>query len=158
MALGRNWRGVLGGLLLLGGSGCTVSQQQQVLGTIGQIIPGSSNSIFSSGSSTQPASQPTSQSASQPTPESQETTAPQPTAVAPAPAPRVDPDRVDAQLVLRTLQHAMTDNPAPFQECLDNIQCRSALAAYLIRLQKQAMSTLELPPVYDRYDLQRGKE
>jgi hypothetical protein len=122
---------VLGGLLLLSGSSCTVQQQQQVLGTIGQVIPGSSNSVFA--------------------PES-------PPAAGATSAPRVDPDRVEAQLVLRTLQRAMTDNPGSFQECLDNSQCRPALAAHLIRLQKQAMSTLELPAMYDRYDLKRGKE
>jgi hypothetical protein len=114
-----------------------VRQQQQVLGTIGQVIPGSSNSLYGSGSSS------SSSSSSQATS---------------SPAPRVDLDRVEAQLVLHTLQRAMTDNPAPFQECLDNVQCKPALAAHLIRLQKQAMSTLELPSVYDRYDLKRGKE
>jgi hypothetical protein len=123
--------------LLLLGSGCTVQQQQQVLGTIGQMIPGSSNSLY--GSSSPSSSSSSSQAAS-------------------SPAPPVDYDRVEAQLVLHTLQRAMTDNPTPFQECLDNVQCKPALAAHLIRLQKQAMSTLELPPVYDRYDLKRGKE
>jgi hypothetical protein len=114
-----------------------VQQQQQVLGTIGQVIPGSSNSLYGSGSSSSSSS--SAQTAS-------------------SPAPRVDPDRVEAQLVLHTLQRAMIDNPTPFQECLDNVQCKPALAAHLIRLQKQAMSTLELPSVYDRYDLKRGKE
>jgi hypothetical protein len=60
--------------------------------------------------------------------------------------------------VLHTLQRAMTDNPPPFQECLDNPPCRLALTDHLIRLQKQAGGTLELPPTYDRYDLKRGKE
>jgi hypothetical protein len=128
---------LVSGFLVLAAGGCTVQQQQQVLGTIGQVIPGSSNSLYSSGSSASPSSS---------------------GSTASAPAPRVDPDRVDAQLVLRTMQRAMTDNPASFQECLDNAQCRSAFAAYLIRLQKQAMSTLELPPAYDRYDLKRGRE
>lgn len=126
-------RGVLAGWLLLVGSGCTVQQQQEVLGAVGQIIPGSSNSLYGSSSSS-----------------SSKTAA--------SPAPPVDYDRVEAQLVLYTLQRAMTDNPASFQECLDNVQCKPALAAHLIRLQRQAMSTLELPPVYDRYDLKRGKE
>jgi hypothetical protein len=122
---------------LLSVAGCTVQQQQQVLGTIGQMIPGSSNSVFSSGSSFSSAGA---------------------QAAAATPAPRVDPERVEAQLILHTMQRAMTDNPAPFQECLDNPQCRSAFAAHIIRLQKQAMSTIELPPVYDRYDLKRGRE
>ena len=124
MKQGWCWCGVLVGWLLLLSSGCTVQQQQQVLGTIGQVIPGSSNSMYSSGSSS------SSSSSSQ---------------AAASPAPRVDPDRVEAQLVLQTLQRA-------------NVQCKPALTAHLIRLQKQAMSTLELPPVYDRYDLKRGKE
>ena len=139
MKKGWSWRGVVGGCLLLLGNGCTVQQQQQVLGTIGQIIPGSSNSLYGSDSSSSSSSEPQASASSKP-------------------APRVDPDRVEAQLVLHTLQRAMTDNPAPFQECLDNAQCKPALAAHLIRLQKQAMGTLELPPVYDRYDLKRGKE
>jgi len=139
-----SWKGVVGGWLLLMSSGCTVQQQQQVLGSIGQFIPGSSNSMFGSSSSSSSSSG--SQDASSTT------------AAAATPAPRVDPDRVEAQFVLRTIQRAMTDNPAPFQECLDNTQCKPALAAHLIRLQKQAMSTLELPSVYDRYDLKRGKE
>ncbi len=124
---------MIGGCALLVCGGCTVQQQQQVLGTIGQAIPGASNSMFGESSSSS---------------ESQAAT----------PAPRVDPNRVEAQLVLYTLQRAMTDNPPPFQECLDKSECKSALAAHLIRLQKQAMSTLELPPAYDRYDLKRGKE
>jgi hypothetical protein len=131
----------MGGCLLLLSSSCTVQQQQQVLGTIGQVIPGSSNSLFGSGSSSSPSESPAA-----------------PSSTAATAAPRVDPDRVEAQLVLYTIQRAMTDNPAPFQECLDNAQCKPALAAHLIRLQKQAMSTLELPSAYDRYDLKRGKE
>ena len=138
------WGGVVCGCLWLFSSGCTVKQQQEVLGTIGQMIPGSSNSVFSSGSS----------SSSSPS----DSQAPASSTAAATPAPRVDPDRVDAQLVLRTMQRVMTDNPASFQECLENSQCRSAFAAHIIRLQKQAMSTIELPPAYDRYDLKRGRE
>jgi hypothetical protein len=138
MRKGQCWGVLVSGFFLLAGSGCTVQQQQQVLGTIGQVIPGSSNSLYSSGSSSQNASSTKTEAS--------------------APAPRVDPDRVEAQLVLRTMQRAMTDNPASFQECLDNPQCKSAFAAHIIRLQKQAMSTIELPPAYDRYDLKRGKE
>lgn len=126
--------------LLATATSCTVRQQQQVLGAIGQAIPGHSNSAFAPDSSSASSSD-------------------APTASSPAePAPRVDPDRVEAQLVLHTLQQAMTDNPAPFQACLDNAQCKPALTAHLIRLQKQALGALELPPVYDRYDLKRGKE
>jgi hypothetical protein len=137
MERGWRWSLIVGGALLLGGSGCTVQQQQQVLGTIGAVIPGSSTSVMTSRSTsstidTQPASAP--------------------------PAPRVEPERVDAQWILRTLQQAMADNPTPFQECLDNAPCKTALSAHLIGLQKQAGSTLELPSVYDRYDLERGQE
>jgi hypothetical protein len=134
---------VLVGLFLLSGSGCTVQQQQQVMGTIGALIPGSSTSIIT------PRSSPT-------TTETQTAGTTTETQTTSAPAPRVDSERVDAQWVLRTLQRAMTDDPAPFQECLDNSPCKIALTAHLIRLQKQAGSTLELPPVYDRYDLKRG--
>ena len=142
MKLRRRWVGVIGGCLLLLGGGCTVKQQQEVLGAIGQLIPGSSNSIVYKSS---PSSSSSSSSAGSQAAES-------------APTPRVDPDRVEAQLVLHTIQRAMVDSPSAFQECLDNAQCKPALATYLIRLQKQAMSTLELPPTYDRYDLKRGTE
>jgi hypothetical protein len=130
---GRNWVAVVGMLLLIGVSGCTVQQQQQVLGTIGSVIPGSSTSVLTSSSSQAKAEQTKSE-------------------------PQPDPDRVDAQWVLRTMQRAMADNPPPFQECLDNPPCKLALTAHLIRLQKQAGGTLALPPIYDRYDLKRGKE
>ncbi|NOT57230.1 MAG: hypothetical protein HOP18_21720, partial [Deltaproteobacteria bacterium] len=56
-----------------------------------------------------------------------------------------------------TMQRAMKDNPTSFQECLNESRCQLALKAHLINLQEQAVSTLELPPVYDRYDLKRGK-
>lgn len=146
MKIGGRWGSVLTGCVLLVSGGCTVQQQQQVLGSVGQFIPGSSNSVFGSSSSS-------SSAAASPARESQTTAAATPTST-----PRVDPDRVDAQLVLQTLQRAMTDNAAPFLDCLDNQQCKPALTGYLIRLQKQAMGTLELPPAYDRYDLKRGRE
>lgn len=130
---GRNWVAVVGMLLLIGVSGCTVQQQQQVLGTIGAVIPGSSTSVLTSSSSQAKSEQA-------------------------KPEPQPDPDRVDAQWVLKTMQRAMADNPTPFQECLDNPPCKLALTAHLIRLQKQAGGTLDLPPIYDRYDLKRGKE
>jgi hypothetical protein len=130
---GQNWVAVVGMLLVIGAGGCTVQQQQQVLGTIGSVIPGSSTSVFTS-------------SPSQVTAESGKT------------EPQPDPDRVDAQWVLKTMQRAMADNPTPFQECLDNAPCKLALTAHLIRLQKQAGGTLTLPAIYDRYDLKRGKE
>ena len=130
---GRNWVAVVRVLLVIGVSGCTVQQQQQVLGTIGAVIPGSSTSVFTS-------------SSSQAKSESGKT------------EPQPDPDRVDAQWVLKTMQRAMIDNPPPFQECLDNPPCKLALTAHLIRLQKQAGGTLTLPAIYDRYDLKRGKE
>lgn len=115
-----------------------MQQQQQVLGTVGQVIPGSSNSIFKGDSSSHDVGESTTAEAK--------------------PAPRVDPNRVEAQLVLPVLQRAMSENAAPFLDCLDNQNCRPALTGYLIRLQKQAMGTLDLPPTYDRYDLKRGKE
>lgn len=139
MNRGRNWTLAFAGVLLLGVSGCTVQQQQQVLGGVGKLIPGSSNSIIA------PSSSPT-------------TSSPAPSEPQAKAEPLPDPDRVDAQLVLRTMQRAMTDNPPPFQECLDNPPCKLAFTAHLIRLQKQAGGTLELPPAYDRYDLKRGKE
>ncbi len=138
MNRGGRWGSILTICVLLASGGCTVQQQQQALGTIGQLIPGSSNSVFKSDSESHDVGE--SQTA--------ET----------KPAPRVDPNRVDAQLVLQTLQRAMSNDTAPFLECLDNQNCRPALTAYLIRLQKQAMGTLDLPPAYDRYDLKRGKE
>ena len=137
MSKGRTWLVMLMGGVLLSVGGCTVQQQQQVLGAVGSIIPGSSNSIITSSSSPTPSEQASGQVKAEPPP---------------------DPDRVDAQLVLRTMQRAMTDDPAPFQECLDNSPCKIALTAHLIRLQKQAGGTLDLPPIYDRYDLKRGKE
>jgi len=128
---------MLAGIALLSAGGCTVQQQQQVLGSIGSLIPGSSNSIITPSSSPTPSEQAAGQAKAESLP---------------------DPERVDAQWVLRTMQRAMTDSPAPFQECLDNSPCKIALTAHLIRLQKLAGGTLDLPPVYDRYDLKRGKE
>jgi len=130
----KGWnRAAVGVSLWLSMSGCSVQQQQQVLGTIGAVIPGSSTSIFPSSAS------PTTSGASKA-------------------EPQPDPDRVDAQWVLQTVQRAMADNPLPFQECLENPPCKLALTAHLIRLQKAAGGTLELPAVYDRYDLKRGRE
>jgi hypothetical protein len=131
----RVWYGVaaVGIVLWFGMSGCSVQQQQEVLGAIGSLIPGSSNSVITSSSSQTKA-------------ESGKT------------EPQPDPDRVDAQWVLQTMQRAMVEDPTPFQECLDNPPCKLALTAHLIRLQKQAGGTLTLPTIYDRYDLKRGKE
>jgi hypothetical protein len=140
---------VLGGVIILGSGGCTVKQQQDVLGTIGKVIPGSSNSIYSS-SSTPVRTPPPPSASDQPA-------TPQPHAAVASPPP-VDVDKIDAQWVLRTMQKAMADNPPSFQECLDNPPCKLAFTAHLIRLQKQAGGTLDLPPVYDRYDLKRGQE
>jgi hypothetical protein len=148
---------VLGGLFLFISSGCTVKQQQDVLAGVGTLIPGSKNSLVypeSSSSSSQGASVPVAtQTSAGPT----QTVAASPPPT-PPPAPRNDLGQTDAQLVLQTMQRAMKDNPAPFIECLDNTPCRSAFTTHLIRLQKLAGGTLELPPVYERYDLQRGKE
>jgi hypothetical protein len=140
---------IFGGIIVFASGGCTVQQQQEVLGTIGKVIPGSSNSIYSSSSST-PVHTPLPSSASE------QAAALQPQATAASPLP-VDIDKIDAQWVLRTMQKAMTANPSPFQECLDDPPCKLAFTAHLIRLQKQAGGTLDLPPVYDRYDLKRGQ-
>src|SRR5262249_2210991 len=123
----------VGVVLWVGLSGCSVQQQQEVLGAIGSLIPGSSTSVYTSSPS-------------------------QPQAESGTPAPQPGPDRGDAQWVLQTMQRAMVDNPTPFQECLENPPCKLALTAHLIRLQKQAGGTLTLPAIYDRYDLKRGKE
>jgi hypothetical protein len=151
------WVGVMIGLLLLTSSGCSVKQQQDVLAGVGTLIPGSRNSMLypeSTSSSTQNSSV---TNVSQASPGATQTaTAPPPPP--PPPAPRNDLGATDAQLVLQTMQRAMRDNPTPFIECLDNTACRSAFTTHLIRLQKLAGGTLELPPVYERYDLQRGKE
>src|SRR5262245_9957691 len=128
------WVAAVGISLGLSMSGCTVQQQQEVLGAIGSVIPGSSTSVIGGSSSSQAKGE------------------------AGKAEPQPDPDRVDAQWVLQTMQRAMIDNPPPFQECLDNPPCKLALTAHLIRLQKQAGGTLTLPAIYDRYDLKRGKE
>lgn len=128
------WIGMVVCWLGLAASGCTVKQQESVLGSIGTVIPGSKGSMFGDGT---PAA-----------------SAPTPQAVV---AARVEVAQTDAQLVLNTMQRAMKDNPTPFQECLNESRCQLALKAHLITLQEQAVSTLELPPVYDRYDLKRGK-
>lgn len=129
----RVWIGVMVWWLGCAVSGCTVKQQEQVLGAVGTVIPGSKGSMFG--------------------------TNPETGVVEPkvAVAARVEVAHTDAQLVLQTFQRAMKDNPTPFQECLDESRCRLALTAHLITLQEQAVSTLELPPLYDRYDLKRGK-
>jgi hypothetical protein len=113
--------------------GCTVKQQENVLGAVGTIIPGGKGSVFGSSS---------------------ETGTVEPKV---AVAARAEVVHTDAQLVLQTFQRAMKENPAPFQECLDEARCRLALTAHLVNLQDQAASTIELPTVYDRYDLKRGK-
>lgn len=143
MAHRWRWLTLLSGVLLctaggVGGSGCTVQQQQQVLGTIGKVIPGSSTAESTASSAPHTAGGSLQRPAAPPSPAALE--------------------KSDAQWVLQTMQKAMTDNPSPFQECLDNPPCRLALTAHLIQLQKQAGGTLELPAIYDRYDLKRGKE
>ncbi len=143
MKHGWCWLTLLNGVLLfmgggLIGSGCTVQQQQEVLGTIGTVIPGSSNSVFAPSSAVRTTAEPSGGSSVTP--------------------PPVDIEKTDAQWVLKTMQRAMIDNPSPFQECLDNPPCKLAFTAHLIRLQKQAGGPLELPSIYDRYDLKRGRE
>ena len=64
--------------------------------------------------------------------------------------------KTEAAWVLQTLQRAMTAAPAPFQDCLSDSPCQEALSAHLRQLQNQAKATLELPAVYDQYNLQRN--
>ncbi|MBM4255283.1 MAG: hypothetical protein FJ147_05235 [Deltaproteobacteria bacterium] len=151
------WSGGILGVVLLVSGGCTVQQQQEVLAGVGTMIPGSKNSLVYPESPNTPPQSSGSPSATPTSASSTQTAAASPPP-APPPAPRNDLGQTDAQLVLQTMQRAMKDNPTPFIECLDNTPCRSAFTTHLIRLQKLAGGTLELPPVYDRYDLQRGKE
>ncbi|MGE0825764.1 MAG: hypothetical protein AB7G75_37740 [Candidatus Binatia bacterium] len=145
---GKQLGGVaLGGFLAVVSISCTVKQQQDALAGVGMLIPGSRNSLLIP-ESPNLSSQPSANNTSQTTVALSQT----------PPAPRNDLGPTDAQWVLQTMQRAMKDNPTPFIECLDNSPCRSALTTHLIRLQKLAGGTLELPPVYERYDLQRGKE
>lgn len=146
------WVEMVLGVLLVGISGCSVKQQQDVLASVGTLIPGSRNSILYPES---PASSTQGSGATSTTPTAPGATQ---TAMAPPPAPRNDLGATDAQLVLQTMQRAMKENPKPFIECLDESACRNAFTTHLIRLQKLAGGTLELPAVYDRYDLHRGKE
>jgi hypothetical protein len=129
----RKWIGVMVCWLGFAVIGCTVKQQENVLGAVGTLIPGSKGSVFGS------------------SPETGTVDAKV------AAAARAEVRHTDAQLVLQTFQRAMKENPVPFQECLDESRCRLALTAHLISLQEQAASTLELPALYDRYDLKRGK-
>ena len=158
MRLRGYWAVLCGGLLALSSSGCTVKQQQDALAGVGMLIPGSRNSVIypESPSSSSPqgngaeAQVQTAAATSQPAAARAQPPSPS--------VPRNDLGATDAQLVLQTMQRAMKENPKPFIECLDESVCRNAFATHLIRLQKLAGGTLELPPVYDRYDLQRGKE
>ena len=151
------WVVVLSGFVILGSNGCSVKQQQDVLAGVGTLIPGSRNSMIYPESSNVAPQGNGAPASTQAVTGSTPTATISPTPL-PPPAPRNDLGATDAQLVLQTMQRAMRDNPKPFIECLDESACRSALTTHLIRLQKLAGGTLELPPVYDRYDLKRGKE
>ena len=153
MKMHYHWVRVLIGVLLVGSSGCSVKQQQDVLASVGMLIPGSRNSILYPESPSSSVQGSGATSATQTSPGATQTAM-----APPPPAPRNDLGPTDAQLVLQTMQRAMKENPKPFIECLDERACRNAFTTHLIRLQKLAGGTLELPPVYDRYDLQRGKE
>ena len=142
----------LSSLFLL--TSCTVQQQREVLGTIGTVIPGSSTSRIPSFSSSASPSSSSPAAAHPPSP----VPPPRPVAVAPPPSlstPAVA--KTEAEWVLQTLQRAMTDGPAPFQNCLANGPCQKALSAHLLQVQRQADATLELPALYDQYDLQRNQ-
>ena len=140
----------LGSLFLL--TSCTVQQQRDVLGAIGTVIPGSSTSRLPSFSASTSADSPEPSAARPPSP------APPPPSVAaaPPPSPPAPPvTKTDAVWVLQTLQRAMTAAPGPFQDCLADSPCQKALSAHLRQLQDRAKATLELPAVYDQYNLQR---
>lgn len=141
----------LGSLFLL--TSCTVQQQRDVLGAIGTVIPGSSTSRLPSFSPSASSDSPEPSAARPPSP------APPPpsVAVAPPPSPPAPPvAKTEAVWVLQTLQRAMIAAPAPFQDCLADSPCQQALSAHLRQLQDRAKATLELPAVYDQYDLQRN--
>ncbi len=146
------WRYIclwLGSLFLL--TSCTVQQQRDVLGAIGTVIPGSSTSRLPSFSSSASSNTPEPSTARPPSP------APPPpsVAVAPPPSPPAPPvAKTEAAWVLQTLQRAMTVAPAPFQDCLADSLCQQALSAHLRQLQDRAKATLELPALYDQYNLQ----
>ena len=141
----------LGSLFLL--TSCTVQQQRDVLGAIGTVIPGSSTSRLPSFSSSASSDSPEPSAARPPSP----TPPPPSVAVAPPPSPPMPPvAKTEAAWVLQTLQRAMTAAPAPFQDCLADSPCQKALSAHLRQLQNQAKATLELPAVYDQYNLQRN--
>ena len=140
----------LGSLFLL--TSCTVQQQRDVLGAIGTVIPGSSTSRLPSFSSSASSDRPAPSAARPPSP------APplQAVVATPPPSPPAPPvAKTEAAWVLQTLQRAMTAAPAPFQDCLADSPCQKALSAHLRQLQDQAEATLELPAVYDQYNLQR---
>ncbi len=139
----------LGSLFLL--TSCTVQQQRDVLGAIGTVIPGSSTSRLPSFSSSASSNDPGPSAARPPSP------APPPPSVAVAPpsSPPAPPvAKTEAAWVLQTLQRAMTVAPAPFQDCLADSPCQQALSAHLRQLQDRAKATLELPALYDQYNLQ----
>ena len=151
------WVVVLSGFVILESTGCSVKQQQDVLAGVGAFIPGSRNAmIYPESSNSEPQGNGLT-ATTQAVTGSTATATISPTPL-PPPAPRNDLGVTDAQLVLQTMQRAMRDNPKPFIECLDESACRRALTTHLIRLQKLAGGTLELPAVYERYDLKRGKE
>ncbi len=117
----------LSGLFLL--NSCTVQQQRDVLGAIGTVIPGSSTSRLPSFSSPASPSGPSPVAARPPSP----------VVAAPTPSQPTPADvKTEADWVLQTLQRAMTDAPAAFQDCLAKSPCQKALSAHLLQLQRQA--------------------
>src|SRR5689334_14150586 len=128
MKIDQRWVKVLIGTLLVGSSSCSVKQQQDVLASVGTLIPGSRNSML------YPESPPSSTQGSGAINKMQTSPDATQTAMVASPAPRNDLGATDAQLVLRTMQRAMKENPKPFIECLDETVCRSAFTTHLIRL------------------------
>lgn len=142
----------LSSLFLL--TSCTVQQQRDVLGAIGTVIPGSSTSRVPSFSSSASPSSPSTVATRPPSP----TPPPRPVAVVQPPSPSTPTvAKTEAKWVLQTLQRAMTAAPTPFQDCLADSPCQKALSTHLLQLQRQADATLELPALYDQYDLPRTK-
>ena len=62
----------------------------------------------------------------------------------------------ESEQIFLLWQKTMTAHPQIYLECLQDAQCGPALKSYVVRLQRQAARTLELPPAYTGYDLAVG--
>lgn len=118
--------------------GCTVRQQQQFLdATLGAVIGGKERDT------------------DEVPPVKAATTAPQPAASAPQQVAAATPALSEADQLLRLWQRTMTEHPQPYLDCLNDAQCGPVLKGYLTRLQQQTSRSLELPSVYDSYDIKK---